>query len=125
MPFLCPECSRRGSLKIALSIELPPDSRSDEITLQTLECSDCGFEGIAVYEESRRGSLGSESFSHTGYHLSKGELGNLRKAIRSCPDRKNWRCRCPAHRRLSRTDAAGRSVALRDLETTDAFPVKT
>jgi hypothetical protein len=122
--FLCPECSRRGSLNITLSIELPPDSRSDEITLQTVKCSDCGFEGIAVYEESRRGSLGSESFSHTGYHLSKGDLGNLRKTIKSCRHRKNWRCRCPAHRKLSRADTAGRWSALRDLETTDAFPIK-
>jgi hypothetical protein len=124
VPLVCPECSRPGSLNIVLSIELPPDSRSDEITLQTLECSACGFEGIAVYEESRRGALHSESFSHTGYHLSKGELVDLGKAIKSCRDRKNWRCRCPAHRALSRTDAAGRWVALRDLETTDAFPVK-
>ena len=124
MPFVCPECSRHGSLKITLSIELPPDSRSDEITLQTVECSDCGFAGIAVYEESRRGALGSESFHHTGYHLSKSELRDLRQAIRSCRDRRNWRCRCPAHRTLSRTDAAGRWVALRDLETTDAFPIK-
>jgi hypothetical protein len=123
VPFVCPDCSRRGSLKITLSIELPPDSRSDEITLQIVDCSDCGFEGIAVYEESRRGALDSESFSHTGYRLSKSELANLGKAIRSCPDRKNRRCRCPAHRRLSRTDAAGRWVALRDLEATDAFPV--
>jgi hypothetical protein len=124
VPFVCPECSRRGSLRIALSIELPPDSRSDEITLQTVECSDCGFTGIAVYEESRRGSLGSESFSHIGYRLSKSDFRDLDKAIRSCRDRRNRRCRCPAHRKLSRTDAAGRWNALRDLETTDAFPVK-
>ncbi len=124
MPFVCPECSRHGSLNIVLSIELPPDSRSDEITLQTVECSDCGFTGIAVYEESRRGALGSESFSHTGYRLSKSDFGDLGEAIRGCTDRRNQRCRCPAHRLLSRTDAAGRWVALRDLEATDAFPVK-
>ena len=124
MPFVCPDCSRHGSLNIVLSIELPPDSRSDEITIQIVECSDCRFAGIAVYEESRRGPLDSESFHHTGYHVSKSQLRDLRKAIRSCRDRKNWRCRCPAHRMLSRTDAGGRWIALRDLETTEAFPVK-
>lgn len=124
MPFVCPECSRHGSLNIVLSIELPPDSRSDEITLQIVECSDCQFAGIAVYEESRRGPLDSESFHHTGYHLSKSQLRDLRKAIRSCPDRTNWRCRCPAHKMLSQTDGAGRWKTLRDLETTEAFPVK-
>lgn len=124
MPFVCPECSRRGSLKIVLSIELPPDSRSDEITLQIVECSDCVFAGITVYEESRRGALGSESFHHTGYHLSRSELRDLRKAIRSCPNRTSWRCRCPTHQMLSRTDGGGRWIALRGLETTDAFPVK-
>jgi len=125
VPFICPDCSGQGSLKIVLSIELPPDSRSDEITLQIIECSACRFSGIAVYEESRRGPLDSESFHHTGYHLTKSQLRDLRKAIKSCPDRTNWRCRCPAHLRLSRTDAGGRWNALWDLETADAFEVKT
>jgi hypothetical protein len=125
VPFVCPECSRHGSLRIVLSIELPPDSRSDEITFHIVDCSDCQFAGIAVYEESRRGPLGSESFHHTGYHVSKRQLRDLRKAIRSCPDRANWRCSCPAHQMLSRTDGGGRWDALRDLETTGAFAVET
>jgi len=123
LPFTCPDCSRPGSLRITLRIELPPDSRSDEITLQVVECSDCGFAGIAVYEESRRGSLGSETWNHTGYHLPKAELRDLRKMMKSCPDPTNPRCTCAAHQYLSPTDAAGRWNALHSLDTRDAFPI--
>jgi Zn ribbon nucleic-acid-binding protein len=124
VPFLCPACSRHGTLSIKRRIELPPDSRSDEIALQIVECSDCGFAGIAVYEESRRGPLGTETFHHTGYRLTRNDLRALRKAIRSCPDPTNSRCPCPAHQRLSQTDASGRWNALHDLDTTDSFPIE-
>jgi hypothetical protein len=124
VPFVCPDCSGHGSLKIVLSIELPSDSRSDEITLQIVECSYCPFAGIAVYEESRRGPLDSESFHHTGYYASKDELGNLRKAIRSCPEPRNPRCRCSAHRNLGKTDASGRWNGLRDIDTGEAFTLE-
>jgi len=125
VPFVCPKCSHHGSLKIVLSIELPPDSRSDEITLQIVECSDCRFAGIAVYEESRRGPLDSESFDHTGYYASRDKLRDLGKAIRSCPEPRNPRCQCPAHQTLGKTDASGRWNALRDLETAETFPLVT
>jgi len=123
VPFTCPDCSRAGSLRITLRIELPPDSRSDEIALQVVECSDCGFAGIAVYEESRRGPLDTETWDHTGYHLPKTELRDLRKTIRSCHHPTNPRCSCAAHQRLSQTDASGRWNTLHNLHTTDAFPV--
>jgi C4-type Zn-finger protein len=119
--FVCPACSRQGSLKIVRSIELPPDSRSDEITLQIVQCSDCGFAGIAVYEESRRGPLDSESFHHTGYHVSKSQLGDLRKAMRSCPQPGNARCQCRAHQTLGKTDASGRWGGLHDLGSAASF----
>jgi len=125
LPFVCPACSHHASLKIVLSIELPPDSRSDEITLQVVQCSDCAFAGIAVYEESRRGRLDSESLHHTGYYVNKNDLRELRKAIRSCPEPRNPRCQCPTHRTLGKTDASGRWDALRHLEITEAFPLAT
>ena len=56
MAFLCPDCSAK-SLIIAMRLELAPDSRWDEITLQTIACASCGFRGVAVYRESRRGAL--------------------------------------------------------------------
>jgi hypothetical protein len=59
MSFVGPEC-HANSLAITQSIELPPDGRSDEISLQIVACQACGFAGTAVYEESRRGALDSE-----------------------------------------------------------------
>jgi hypothetical protein len=120
MSFLCPDCSAPRVLYIALSIELPPDSRSDEITLQIVECSRCDFAGIAVYEESRRGRPDDESFDHTGYHVSKSDLRALRKVITSCPDRRNPRCTCAAHRTLGRK-RRGRWDGLSDVQHEGAF----
>jgi len=36
-------------LVVACWIELPPDSRSDEISLQLVTCAARGFRGAAVY----------------------------------------------------------------------------
>ena len=109
MPFLCPNCSsHQRSLKIKARIELPPDSRSDEITLQIVECSQCRFTGIAVYEESRRGALDSESFTHVGYRVSAQDVRKLRRMIRQCPEPDNRRCGCPVHQELGSRDSSGR-----------------
>jgi hypothetical protein len=124
VPFLCPECSTPRSLKITSRIELPPDSRSDEIALQIVRCSQCGFAGIAVYEESRRGRLGTESFDHVGYRVSVDDLRALTKMVRQCPEPRNGRCGCPVHRRLGRTDSSGRWDGLSDIHREGRFSLK-
>jgi hypothetical protein len=121
MPFQCPEC--QGTLRITASLELPPDSRSDEITLQTVRCRDCGFEAIAVYEESRRGALGSESVDHRGFRIEAPDLRALRRQIRSCPRPRDPRCDCPAHQALGRRDRSGRWAGLAGVALGDWFPI--
>jgi len=115
VPFMCPECSTPKALKTISTIELPPDSRSDEITLQVVECSQCGFAGIAVYGESRRGAFGTESIDHRGYRVSAEDVKRVRKTIVRCPEPRNSRCKCPAHRELSRRNASARWNALDDI----------
>ena len=125
MPFLCPKCSSpHRSLKIRAKIELPPDSRSDEITLQVVECSQCRFAGIAVYEESRRGALGSESFSHIGYRVSAKDLRALRRMIRQCPEPNNRRCGCPVHQKLGSKDVGGRWDGLKEIQCEEEFELR-
>jgi hypothetical protein len=121
MALKCPSCSGSGSLYIASSIELPSDSRSDEITLQVVKCARCGFEGIAVYEESRRGSLDDDAFSHIAYRVSDADLQRLERAIHSCPRPRDPRCKCSAHRRLGRKDPGGRWSGLDDVDLQEAF----
>jgi len=89
-------------------IELPPDSRSDEITLQVVGCLQCGMRGLAVYEESRRGSFGSECFDHTGYLAPAATVDAVLQAIQSCPDVHDRRCSCAAHWQLAKSDPSGR-----------------
>jgi hypothetical protein len=120
MPFQCPECSR-SSLKVAQRIELPPDSRSDEITLQIVTCSQCDFAAIAVYEESRRGALFDESVDHRAYRTTPADLKALRRAIRNCPKPRDPRCRCASHQRLGRQDASGRWDGLSDVHLEGRF----
>jgi hypothetical protein len=122
MPFQCPEC--QGTLRITARLELPPDSRSDEITLQTVRCQDCGFAGIAVYEESRRGALDAESVDHRGFRIGAADLRALRRQMRSCPESSNPRCGCAAHQALGRKDGSGRWAGLSDVTLGDWFAMK-
>jgi len=115
MSYLCPQCTNPKSLRIISRLELPPDSRSDEITLQVVECSRCNFAGIAVYEESRRGALGDDHFDHYGYFVDKSDLMTLKNAINKCPKPGNWRCKCAAHRRFGGKDEIGRWNGLGDI----------
>jgi hypothetical protein len=123
MPFVCPECRTPGSLKITHRIELPSDSRSDEIAVQIVKCSRCPFHGVAVYEESRRGALDSESVDHYGYKVKAADLKSLINKIKKCPNPKNARCRCPSHRSLGRTNSWGRWQGLADIKVQGTFPM--
>jgi len=84
-------------IELTHSLELPPDGYSDEITLQVVSCFSCHFRGVAVYEESRHGSLDSESWQHNGYQVSAEALESLVNAIGLCPSPRNTRCECPTH----------------------------
>ena len=110
MGFQCPSCSSRRSLEIISRIELPPDARSDEITLQIVKCQHCDFTAVAIYEESHRGALDSEVFDHYGYALDQKELKGLKALIKQCPEPKNRRCSCDSHRSLRRKDSSGRWI---------------
>ena len=123
MPFTCPECKRR-SLSITDRLELPPDSRSDEIALQIVACASCSFKGIAVYEESRRGALDDESVDHTGYSVKRIDLAKLRRLMRACPDRGNHRCKCETHRQLGKRDKGGRWRGLDEIELGNPFAMR-
>jgi hypothetical protein len=122
MPFQCPAC--QGTLRITASLELPPDSRSDEITLQIVKCGECGFEAIGIYEESRRGALGTESVDHRGFRIDAADLRALRRQIRSCPRPNDPHCDCAAHQALGRTDSSGRWAGVSGLKPGAWFPMK-
>jgi hypothetical protein len=121
MGFLCPACHTTGSLQITKRLELPPDSRSDEITLQIVRCQLCEFMGIAIYEESRRGALEDESIDHRGYYVSASDLQRLKKLLRECPKPGNSSCTCAAHRQLGGRDKSGRWAGLVGFELNRRF----
>lgn len=124
MPFHCPYCRTLGSLQIDLTIELPPDARSDEITLQVIDCSQCGFRGLAVYSESRRGASQIDTFEHSGFSVREADLQMIQDTIRSCPDPYNARCQCPAHRSLGQANGRGVWQGLKDVERLGSFTMR-
>src|SRR5215470_18116869 len=95
MAFKCPACLG-SSLKIGVGLELPP-VYDDEIQLQMVKCEGCGFRGIAVYRESRRGSLESNSFWHLGYEVSDEDMEFMLNGIQRCPAPTNRKCQCETH----------------------------
>lgn len=111
-------------MKIVQSMELPPDTRSDEITVQTLKCKNCSFDGLGVYEESRRGALNSESFDHRGYYVKTSIIDYITKMIGLCPEPNNPRCNCPAHLALSCADKFGRWSLLDNVPNDGLFKIK-
>ncbi|MFN2223864.1 MAG: hypothetical protein ACK2UH_15005 [Candidatus Promineifilaceae bacterium] len=121
--FECPECKRDG-LSISLSITLPPDSRSDDIILQIVRCRHCKFRAAAIYEESRRGGLDSESWDHRGYRISQEELARLNRLIKSCRTKRDKHCDCPAHRELSQKNEYGRWLAPFEIDWQRSFPMR-
>jgi len=80
MPFKCPKCLG-ASMKITSSIELPPDSRSDEITVQTIKCTKCGFTGLGIYEETRRGSLNEDCIHNYGIFIDNLTYESMKKTL--------------------------------------------
>jgi len=124
MGFICPSCHTSGSLQITKRLELPPDSRSDEITLQIVRCRRCEFAGIAIYEESRRGVMGDEAVDHRGYYVSTSDLQRLKKLLRECPEPGNSRCTCATHRQMGVKDKSGRWAGLAGIELDHRFQMR-
>lgn len=121
MAFICPNCGSPQALRIENSITLPPDSRSDDIILQTVRCDLCRFRGAAVYEESRRGGMDSESWDHRGYILSEGDYERLSSLINSCPAKRNKNCACRVHKELGKKDQYGRWQMPEDFSREKSF----
>ena len=96
MAFKCPACEG-GSLEIELSMELPWDGGAVERSVAIVKCEGCGFRGISVYEESRRGSMDSESFWSFVYEVSEKDLQLMASGFALCPDHQNKDCQCETH----------------------------
>jgi hypothetical protein len=124
MSFACPCCQQPASLAIVASIELPPDTRSDEIALQVLACEACEFRALAIYEESRRGALDSEAWEHTGYAVPGSLLERVKESIQRCPNQADSSCGCPSHRGLNRVDRVGRWQAPEGIAGTQSFAMR-
>ena len=120
MTFLCPRCQSR-LMRIESSIELLPDSRSDEITVQILKCPKCGFTGLGIYEETRRGRLDTELIHHRGYCLNDSTMVSIEKLIKQCPKPRNPNCKCKTHNSFYSVDEFGRWNWLKKIPLKEEF----
>lgn len=124
MPFRCPQCKAVDSLDIEAMIELPPDRRSSEISLQVVYCPCCQFRGLAVYEELRHAGRKSEGWEHIGYWVSPDAVNGILEAIHSCPDPYNPACECEAHVGLGEKDMRGIWSGLLEMERGHIFAMR-
>jgi hypothetical protein len=106
MSYVCPVCAS-PSFDIVLSIDLPPDGDSDDITLHLATCPGCSFDCLSQYEESRRGRLDSESWHQYWFRLPQEQHARLKALIEACPARRRPHCQCPTHALLG-TQTGGR-----------------
>ena len=123
MGLICPEC-RKNTLKIESQIMLPPDNRSDEISVQIIKCSSCSLEGVAIYEESRRGALNYESINHRGYYVSPNFFTELEKKILECPNPRNSSCLCKTHSQLKKKEKSGNWSWIHNLDGCRSFRIQ-
>lgn len=103
MAFVCPDC-RAPALEIGRVLALPPVGVAQEFSLQLVACSACRFQGVAVYEESRAGSLDSESVDHGGYRVDSATFERLSELAANCPSPRDEDCGCETHRALGVRD---------------------
>lgn len=115
--FNCPDCGE-PALRIRHVIELPSDSRSDEICLQLLRCDECGLRVAAFYEESRRAG---ESIDHYGIRVDDEWYERFQQQIKNCPLPRNRRCNCPSHKELGGRDDRGRLRLFQGLDRANTF----
>jgi hypothetical protein len=105
-------------------IALPSDARSDDITLHLVQCG-CGFFGLVIYEESRRGSLDSECWDLTGLLVPRWHFDQLLQSLKDCPEPTNSDCECEAHLELGAfQQPSGRVYATVGLPSSGSFPVR-
>ncbi len=124
MSFRCPQCHVRDSLEIVLSIDLPPDRQSEEISLQVVACKACHFKGVAVYAQGRGDCPESESWNHIGYWVSPDAVESVSQAIGSCPDPHQPKCKCAAHVSLGQKDLRGLWAGLMEMQHGHTFAMR-
>lgn len=124
MAFRCPQCNTRDSLQIALSIDLPPDRMSEELSLQVVACHVCNFRALAVYDVARGDCPESETWKHIGYRVSPDAVESVSVGIRSCPEPRNPRCTCAAHTSLGKKDLRGAWSGLLEMERGHTFAMR-
>lgn len=90
--FLCPRCNA-PRLHITATMELGADDYSDERSVQLVECGACGLRGVALYEESRRGS---DARVHHEAYVPAG-LDRFTAAITRCAIPRDAACGCESH----------------------------
>lgn len=94
--FVCNGC-QADALTIGKTLEVMPEDDSDEQSVQVVTCGSCAAEFVAVYEESRRGSLDSESWHHDAWSVPVDKVREVAAAIDACPSPRSRQCKCATH----------------------------
>ena len=124
MSLQCPDCEAEGSLEIRSTLQLQKDQCQSEVTLQIIECHECQFSGLAVFEEGRRGAGDTRAWKHTGYRLGETDLNYVRELILACPKPFDPTCDCLAHSQFGICDSHGVWIGLEGFDARGSFPIR-
>jgi hypothetical protein len=93
--------SRQTALRVLDIIELPSDSRSDEITIKI-----------------------DEAFSHFGFQIPKNEFNQIRSLISKCPSKKNVRYDSKSHQLLEMENQNGLWIDMSPYQLSGQFWIR-
>lgn len=124
MLFQCPRCKFSSSLEITSSMALPPDRYAREVMLQVVQCKECNFSGLAIYEEARGSVVESETWRHTGYWVSPDAIRLVSLAIRECPNPLDSYCQCDSHISFGQKDSRNAWRGLIELYRSHTFMMR-
>ncbi|PIR04416.1 MAG: hypothetical protein COV59_01045 [Candidatus Magasanikbacteria bacterium CG11_big_fil_rev_8_21_14_0_20_39_34] len=75
--------TKKNSLEVEASIDLDVDADFDEVSLQVLKDSSTPQKFLAIYQESHRGTLGTETVYHRGRDFNIDQILKILDAIKN------------------------------------------
>lgn len=85
--FHCPKCQEQklDITKIGI-LGYEADDMWDENTIQVLQCQECGFRGVGLYQGEHRGQLDDDNWQHRGFFTPEEKIQKLEAQLDKLPN---------------------------------------
>lgn len=88
--FNCPKCQEQklDIIKIGI-LGYEADDMWDENTIQILQCQECKFKAVGLYQEEHRGQLDDETWQHRGFFTPVEKIQKLETQLDQLPNQRD------------------------------------